>query len=340
MNDSTQLHDAIEELAETLEALQLGAEASRTAVGIVVDLPDGTAVRLVPVPTRSTSPSVVRSLVESTKFGEDLVVVVADRVSAALGEWLRDMGAGWLDRRGHLRLVRGGLVIDTDVPPLLPPANGLLPRDPCATPVGREVALELLVAPGEAVTARALARALGRAPSSVAASLRALRDQGLVDDHRRPVNPGLFWALAAAWQPRRHALLDCPDPSDADADWSYELHVADLDVAGWALCDTRAASAWGVPLIASGAYPPDLYVPDNRVLMRAMRHYGEATAATSRACTLAVAPAPSVCARRYSGHGPWPLVHPVVVALDLAVDPGRGSEALDAWDPDGIERVW
>jgi hypothetical protein len=154
------------------------------------------------------------------------------------------------------------------------------------------------------------------------------------------VSPGLFWALAAAWQPRRHALLDCPDPSDADADWSYELHVADLDVAGWALCDTRAASAWGVPLIASGAYPPDFYVSDNRILMRAMRHFGQASVATSRACTLAVAPAPSVCMRRYASRGHWPLVHPVVVALDLAVDPGRGSEALDAWNPEGIERVW
>jgi hypothetical protein len=149
MNSRTQVRHATEELADSLTALQLGIEARRTATGITVDLPDGTAVRLVPVPTRSTSPSAVRSLVESAKVGEGLAVVVADRVSAPLGEWLRDVGAGWLDRRGHLRLVRGAL-IDTDVPPLLPPADGLLPKDPCATPVGREVALESPGGPGRA----------------------------------------------------------------------------------------------------------------------------------------------------------------------------------------------
>ena len=60
----------------------------------------------------------------------------------------------------------------------------------------------------------------------------------------------------------------------------------------------------------------------------------------SRACTVAMAPAPAVCARRYHGRGPWPLVHPLVAALDLAVDPGRGGEALEAWHPEDVERVW
>ena len=37
----------------------------------------------------------------------------------------------------------------------------------------------------------------------------------------------------------------------------------------------------------------------------------------------------------------WPLVHPLWVALDLARDPGRGAEALAAWDPPGRwQRVW
>ncbi|HEV2811478.1 MAG TPA: hypothetical protein VGV93_13905 [Acidimicrobiales bacterium] len=38
------------------------------------------------------------------------------------------------------------------------------------------------------------------------------------------------------------------------------------------------------------------------------------------------------------GSVPWHLAHPVVVALDLAADPGRGSEALAGWNP--AERAW
>ena len=111
-------------------------------------------------------------------------------------------------------------------------------------------------------------------------------------------------------------------------------------MAGWALGDTRAAVAWGAPLVASGAYPPDLYVHDEGALVKAMQHFADSAVMNSRACTVAMAPAPAVCARRYHGRSPWPLVHPVVAALDLAVDPGRGSEALDAWHPEDVERVW
>src|ERR1700685_1176137 len=45
---------------------------------------------------------------------------VADRVSAAARERLDDAGVGWLDRRGHLRVVAPGLIIDTDVPMTAP----------------------------------------------------------------------------------------------------------------------------------------------------------------------------------------------------------------------------
>jgi len=37
----------------------------------------------------------------------------------------------------------------------------------------------------------------------------------------------------------------------------------------------------------------------------------------------------------------WPAVHPVFVALDLAVDPSRGREILDGWSPpEPFHRVW
>ncbi len=70
----------------------------------------------------------------------------------------------------------------------------------------------------------------------------------------------------------------------------------------------------------------------------AMQRFGESATVTQRACTLAVAPAHSICARRFRGPGPWRLAHPVVLALNLAADPGRGREALAGWNP--AERVW
>lgn len=332
---------AAEELRLTLEGLDLaGTVVSMVAGDVAMALPDGTSLRLSAVPTHSTSPTTVRALIEARDGQAGISVLIADRVSTHLAEMLQNAGVGWLDRRGHLRLVHGGVVIDTDVAPLRAPPSSALPKDACATPVGREVALELLMAPGEPRSVRGLAKVLGRAPSSVSAVLRALQGEGLVDGQRQPRTPELFWALAGAWHPRRFSLRGCPDPADPDDDWSYELHGAELDVAGWALSDTRAAISWGVPLVASGDYPPDLYVPDETVLVRAMQHFGESAVVSSRACTLALAPAPAVCALRSKHRDPWPLAHPVVVALDLALDPGRGSEALDDWNPNDVQRVW
>ena len=65
-----------------------------------------------------------------------------------------------------------------------------------------------------------------------------------------------------------------------------------------------------------------------------------------RAATVAVAPTPLVLDprfRRHDDHETWPLAHPVVVALDLAVDRSRGRDVVDAWDVDaalGVQRVW
>lgn len=330
------------DLALALEGLQVsGTKVRRTGDRLTMRLPDGAVLQLAVVPTRSTSPAAVRALVEAEGAEGEVPVVVADRVSAQLAALLQDIGAGWLDRRGHLRLAHAGVLIDTDVPSLLPPSPvRSIPNDPCATSVGREVALELLMNPTEVPSVRGLARTIGRAPSSVSAVLRALRAQVLVDDQRRARTPDLFWALAASWRPQRYCLRGCPDPTDPDDDWSYELGCTDLDVPGWALGDTVGALAWRIPLLASGDYPPDLYVPDQRALMRAMHHFGEVAVVNSRACTVALAPAPAVCVRRFPGPGRWPLAHPVVVALDLAGDPGRGSEALDAWHPEDVERVW
>ena len=50
-----------------------------------------------------------------------------------------------------------------------------------------------------------------------------------------------------------------------------------------------------------------------------------------------VAPVPMVCSRRVDAtawaNQEWPLAHPLFVALDLAQDPNRGTEILQAWTP-------
>lgn len=131
-----------------------------------------------------------------------------------------------------------------------------------------------------------------------------------------------------------------------------ELNLFDQGRPGWALTDTRAAAAWGAPVAASGAYPPACYVnvPSRRALRWTVQHYGLAPTHDQRAATVAVAPVPMVCSRRYdAATQPGPryeeflLAHPLFVALDLARDPARGREILEGWDPegpDGFRRAW
>jgi hypothetical protein len=57
--------------------------------------------------------------------------------------------------------------------------------------------------------------------------------------------------------------------------------------------------------------------------------------------TSLVAPVRSAVAHRFQRRGePWPVVHPLVVALDLAADRSRGHQILDEWTPEEALRVW
>jgi hypothetical protein len=120
------------------------------------------------------------------------------------------------------------------------------------------------------------------------------------------------------------------------------------DAEGWALCDTIAANAYGAAAVVGGAYPPDFYVPSERIVRVARQLYGDATYA-SREATVALPPVAWACQRRVdttrveSAHprAEWPAVHPVFVALDLAVDRSRGREILEGWSPqEPFRRVW
>jgi DNA-binding transcriptional ArsR family regulator len=287
--------------------------------------------------------SLVRSRHPGGAPGEGLVIVVGERVTAEARAQLRSMGWGWLDLRGHLHVNGPGVFVDANVTPLQRYSQT---RDPIAGRVGIEVAALLLMDPARRLGVRQVAAEVGRAPSSVSEALARLREAGLVEKSGAPAIPDLFRELVRRWRPATYDLATLPGPGDGPV--NDALHLG-LDTSatgpGWALGDSLAAAAYGAPLNLSGSYPPDLYVPDKTTVRRALQLLGPATDHQTRAGTLRLAPIALVCSRRVEGtprHNlEWPLVHPLFVALDLAQDPGRGTEALEAWTPDPQwHRVW
>ena len=126
--------------------------------------------------------------------------------------------------------------------------------------------------------------------------LHALQEQGMVLPDRRPLIPELFWELSEFWVPTAFRLLGHPD-LDHDAE-QFDLGLENLAGPGWAVTDTKAAQAYGVPLMASGDYPPDFYAADKRTALLAVRRFGEAAQAESRQATVAIPPFPLVVQHR------------------------------------------
>lgn len=336
--------DAVESIG--LEArIEAGPGADR-GVDVVVFASDGPTVLVALKPSSLvTVDGVGRVLAQSSERADDdvLSVVVADRITADARERLSRAGQSWLDLRGHLRLVGRGLFVDADVPALSPQTSerpGLRGR------VGVELAVMLLLDPEQSVGVRDLAAGLARAPSSVSEAFTALRAADLVDAARRPAVPELFWELAGHWTSAARDVASLPRTSRPRDDVSLHLGMDDVEsTAGWALTDTVAAAAYGAPVSIRADHPPDFYVPDQGVLRRAVALLGPAVTPSTRACRVRVAPVSLVCNRRVAGAGRvesvWPLANPLFVALDLAQDPGRGREILDAWTPGGPwARVW
>jgi hypothetical protein len=208
-----------------------------------------------------------------------------------------------------------------------------------------EVAASLLLAPERPASIRGLARELYRSASSISAAIAALQNAQLVDDRYLPIVPDLFWETADAWRPATTAVSRIDllhDPAITKV-----LRTAWDVVAGssgWALTDTLAAAAYGAPVGVRADFPPDFYVPDEATAHRAATMLGVPASEAARGATLHVAPVRQVCAIRRPAQGtetPWPLTHPLFVALDLAGDPGRGREILDGWTPPmDVTRVW
>jgi len=277
---------------------------------------------------------------------ETYPVVVARRVSKAVGRELIERDIGFFDARGRLRIWHRPLLIDT---PVTGGAEGssiaTSPRLRMEAPSMLDVALAVLDGTaGDGV--RATAELLGRAAGTVSKQLAALRAAGLVDDDAAPMVPDLFEAIADVWYPERVPLAGRPSPEGWRVNERLRLGFDDPEGPGWVLADLAAAAGWGAPVVVTSESPPDFYVPDRSVVAQARSLLGHAEYG-HHACTVAVAPAPYVCRRRHdhtrTAQSEFPLPSPVVAALDLAIDPARGREMLELWSRDlstEIRRVW
>jgi hypothetical protein len=275
----------------------------------------------------------------SRRADQPMVVLVADQLSEAARDLLRESDWGYLDRRGALWLRRTDMIVnDTSLPPLDRPQST---RDgPIRGRVGLGVALRRLMRPSADESVREIAGVLGASPSTVHDALSRLREHALVDARGAPLLPDLFDAVTSVWRPERVSVRRQPQLGDSE----LGLHDGDGN-GGWIVSGDVAAAAAGARIVVSSGAPPDFYVPTQAVMRRALRRLGQCDY-DERGATIAVAPSPVVIAERSDPNSlatpwlEWPIAHPVVIALDLAQDLARGREILDEWTPQDVTRVW
>ena len=284
----------------------------------------GDQVLLVEVKNRVTESDVGGVVAQVRKYAKaakaDGVVLVADRISTPARHVLSSSGIAWLDRRGHLRLRGPGLLVDSDVPPLVAePADRVVDL---FSPTGCDVAMALLLTPAERLGTMEIARRTGRSPGRTSELLAAMRHAGFVEGTGQPLIPDLFNALADEWSPRWHPLAATPPPASM-----------------YRLSGTLGAIWHKAPVVVTSDWPPEIYVDDRWNLRHLLSSVGLADEGPAAASV-------ALCPSRYGFSieagisQDFPVANHVVVALDLAQDPGRGREILDAWTPEGHIRVW
>lgn len=258
-------------------------------------------------------------------------VLVADEIPEASRNALARAGWGYLDRRGHLRVMdtTSMLLIDVEVDPLV--RSTPRPREPIRGASGISYAAALLMEPDEPPSIRGIARRARLSVSTVAEAARSIRDAALIGRDGRPLIPDLFWALSDAWRPERIPLLGKPKPGEESTTAALRV-FGDPAEPGWAVTGDVAAVSYDAPLAVGAGSPPDFYVPGRLTATNAARTYGIAPDPSVASCTVAVAPTLLACAPRFEASGrkggvvEFLLVHPVFVALDLASDKARGAE--------------
>ena len=323
MSTSDMLSLAVADLAAAVGAV--GVEVSSIGERSLSLSFDDARVELDVVPVAyATEPRVDEILHGSESHN---AVLVADRITSGAREKLNDAGWGWLDRRGHLRLRTPGVLIDTAVEPSA--RDDAPPTEPIRGRAGLAVAYRLLTDPTEPISPTR--SSLAFAPSTISEAVSRLRDTSLLEEDGTPLFPALFWVVADNWGTDWVWLATAPSADEANGH--------DLESSGWCVSGTVAAVEWGAPVVSTVGAPPDLYVPGPASVNIAARRYGIARDPHAAAASIAVAPVSDVTSHRAPPRSqPWPLAHPVAVALDLAQDRARGREILEDWSPP--ERVW
>jgi hypothetical protein len=255
--------------------------------------------------------------------GGSATIIVANRISTAAREELSQAGLAWFDRRGHLWVRAPGLFVNAEV------SSGTVVPSRRVVSVfrgtGLDVALALLVNPGEPQGVHAVARKIDRSPGRVSEILSELRSQGLVGSDNTAFAPELFWAVAEEWRPRWHPMPQAPPPDPSDR---------------FRLSGTLGAVALGAPVAAGPAAGwPRLYVADDTDLATVVGAYGAPSGWTGSEI--------AVCPSRYGFTLPsstnrdgFLVASGLIVALDLAQDRARGREILEGWNPQETVRVW
>ena len=244
--------------------------------------------------------------------------VVADRIPERVRRVFEAEDVSWWDRRGHLRVVAGPVLIDADVPPeTLVRASAAV--DPLAGAVVAGVSITALAMfPQPIPGVRALARRLDASPGGVSLAAQRLIDAGLLTLDRVAARPGLFWAVSDRWRPDWTTIEGAPPPDDR------------LVAVG-----SRAAANLGAPISVTSGAPVELLAADRATYRRAIRN-----ATGGRPTRIALGPSPAFS----TIEGPSPSVdgyraaHPVVVAALLGADAGRGAEIIADWEMD--DRAW
>jgi hypothetical protein len=296
---------------------------------LVVTPPAGDAVRIEVKAAALPTLDWVAKLPKRVAAGA-AVVVVGDQISGDVRAALDKRGIGWLDRRGHFRLVVPGMYVDVDVPPT-PRAGVSVMKHVIRGRAGLAAAAQLLMAVDAPVNASEIARAAGLNTSSITRALQTLVDEQLVERRSpssyRPLTPELFWAVAEVW-PRAGELLQ--------VDLARLRDLQRPDFSGPALAGVRGAVAWGAPLAITADTPARVYVPDDATLRAARALESK----SGDPVEIAVDPIGLITRHRYPRAEVIPRAHQVFCALDLT-GTARDREALEQMGAaEGFTRVW
>lgn len=253
---------------------------------------------------------------ESTKAGYE--IIVADRLTEGQRHHLRSMKTGWLDLRGHLAFRSPTLVIDAEVPAQVTPGSDRSVSVLAGEVVSGVTMLALAAWPSALPGVRATGRLIGSSPGGASLAIKRLIAAGLLTtDHR--ATAALFWSAASEWRPS----------------WTELPLTALPDNAPVVAVGAHAASLYGAPVAVLTGSKPEFLVGSQTVLdYAAFVVDGERTDGDTVTGRFAVAPAKVVFdqidqdALRVDD---TPVASAAIVALSLAVDPGRGAETVRLW---------